>query len=157
MIYAQLWINEDSIVASEVSKLPPSGGGIGNKHEYSIVVCITTEETNPIVVFESLSISSGVITSSLGSVEEISVEESQLLKWRQTCKVSNFQAKAALLESDLLEPAEAIVNILGGKVKLSWDLEPTWSRTSKEIISIGEALGLSDTDIDNLFKLAEVQ
>lgn len=156
-MFAVVIVKDGIITLVATSDLPFESVPVRGDYDTAVYLEILEGYTNPNGFKDSLSVENDAVKSSNCKITTLSQEESALLLWRQTCKVSNFQAKAALLESDLLEPAEAIVNILGGKVKLSWDLEPTWSRTSKEIISIGEALGLSDTDIDNLFKLAEVQ
>lgn len=155
MMYCKIYINDFTITAVSAGSIP-----LGDDHTLPFDTCVSTMIDVPVgtpISIDDLSLVDGVVFYKSVQLNEVDGADLSLYHWRQNCKVSNFQAKAALLEVGLLDSAEDAVSSLGGKVKLSWDLSPTWSRTSKEIISIGEALGLSDTDIDNLFKLAEVQ
>lgn len=68
--------------------------------------------------------------------------------------VSRFQAKAALLEADLLSEAETAVAQADPVVQLAWEEAVEFRRTSPAIAAIGAALDLTDEDIDDLFVTA---
>ena len=156
-MFAAIAIKGDTVIMAAVSERPLSGIPLRDGYDSAVFCEITGGYTDPNEFIASLSVYNGVLVSSLCDITVMSQEESELLAWRTSCKVTNFQAKAALLDADLLDAAEAAVIALGGKVKLSWDLEPMWSRMSNEINAIGAALGLEDDQIDALFKSAEMQ
>lgn len=81
-------------------------------------------------------------------------EEWALRKNREAMMVSRFQAKAALHQAGLLEQAESFVsNSDDMLVKLAWQ-EAQFHRTSQMVANIGHAMGMTDAQIDDLFKTA---
>lgn len=68
--------------------------------------------------------------------------------------VSAFQAKAALLNAGLLDDAEAVVTAAGGVALLAWREAIEFRRLSPTIISLAGQLGLSDAQLDDLFRAA---
>ena len=65
--------------------------------------------------------------------------------------VSRFQALAALHAAGLLEAAEAAVAEADPIVRIAWANAAEWRRDSPAIAAIGEALGLTSEQIDELF------
>ena len=67
--------------------------------------------------------------------------------------VTAFQAKAALLQADLLDDVE---NMMADPatpriVKLAWTEALTFERQSPTVVAMGSALGLTDEQLDALF------
>lgn len=69
---------------------------------------------------------------------------------------TRFQAKATLDDAGLLDQVEAYMagDDVPKRVKLAWE-EASFRRGSKMIQNIGEELGLSEEQIDNLFIAAQ--
>jgi hypothetical protein len=82
--------------------------------------------------------------------------EQTLEEWRTAMVVSAFQAKAALYNIGKLELAQQVVEQAGGLVKLAWDEAVEFRRLSPSILQLAPALSLTDTDLDDLFRDAEV-
>lgn len=74
--------------------------------------------------------------------------------WRHSATVSPFQGRAALLHANLLEQVEAMMSQPGvdPKSKLAWQYALVWERTSQLIISLSEQLGLTDEQVDDLYR-----
>lgn len=70
--------------------------------------------------------------------------------------VTPFQAKAALLQSGLLDDVEALIAnpATDPLVKLAWNTALAFERESPSILGIANALGWSDSDLDTLFVTA---
>ena len=68
--------------------------------------------------------------------------------------VSRFQAKAALSAAGLLEAAETAVSGADAMTQLAWAEAIEFRRNSPAILALSGALGLSDTDLDGLFRAA---
>ena len=70
--------------------------------------------------------------------------------------VTRFQAKAALLQADLLDQVQSYIDgpDVPDLVKLAWQ-EAGFRRGSKMIADIGAELGLTESDMDNLFLQAQ--
>lgn len=67
---------------------------------------------------------------------------------------STISRLRALLELDAaghLEKVEAAVNQIGGTTKIAYDNAIEFDRNSEFILQMGQLLGMSDEDIDNLF------
>lgn len=71
-------------------------------------------------------------------------------------KVTAFQAKAALLDAGLLDKVEALMASpdMPRIVKLAWSEALHFERNSPTVQSLGSALGLDDTELDDLFTVA---
>ena len=68
--------------------------------------------------------------------------------------VSRFQAKAALMAAGHLPAVEAVIAAADAITKLAWAEAVEMRRTSPMIAGLAGAVGLSDTDLDNLFRAA---
>lgn len=70
--------------------------------------------------------------------------------------VTTFQAKAALALSGLYDEVDAYMQLdtTDRLTKLKWEYS-SFNRSDASVLSIGEALGLTERDLDNLFSLAQ--
>jgi hypothetical protein len=70
--------------------------------------------------------------------------------------VTAFQAKAALLQADLLDEVEALMADVDTPriVKLAWSEALTFERQSPTVLTLATALGLSSAELDELFVAA---
>ena len=87
---------------------------------------------------------------------EIDEREAQAERERlDAMTASRFQAKAALDDAGLLDQVEAYMagDDVPRRVKLAWQ-EASFRRGSKMVNDIGSELGLSEQDMDDLFKAA---
>lgn len=65
--------------------------------------------------------------------------------------VSARQARLALLQAGLLSTVANSISSMSEEIQITWEYATEWNRNDDLIISIGSSLGLSNTDIDNLF------
>jgi hypothetical protein len=79
----------------------------------------------------------------------------RLEQWRQGASCTPFQGRMALSDAGLLAQAQAAVDASDEKTKVAWEYALVWNRTSPMIEALGTALGLTDVQIDNLFKEAQ--
>lgn len=79
-----------------------------------------------------------------------------LLSERQGMVVSRFQAKAALTQAGLMPQIEAIMQNPETSVivNLAWQDALEFRRTSLVINDLAAALGLTETQVDDLFRAA---
>lgn len=70
-------------------------------------------------------------------------------------KVSRFQARAAMYQMGLLEAAEALTTMAGGLTEIAWTDATEFRRDSPSIAGLAPHLGLTEEQIDNLFRLAD--
>jgi len=68
--------------------------------------------------------------------------------------VSRFQAKAALMAAGHLPAVETVIAAADAITKLAWVEAMEMRRTSPMIAGLVGAVGLSDTDLDDLFRAA---
>ncbi len=68
--------------------------------------------------------------------------------------VTSFQARAALYMAGLLDDAEAAIAEAHPLSRIAWEHANVYRRDSPTLISIGQQLGLSEADMDELFKTA---
>lgn len=68
--------------------------------------------------------------------------------------VSRFQARAALHLAGLLDDAEAAIAQANPLSRIAWEHANVYRRDSPTVISIGQQLGLSEAEMDELFKTA---
>lgn len=68
--------------------------------------------------------------------------------------ISRFQARAALMQADLLATVEAAVAEADPLTQLAWAEAVEWQRSSPTINALGAALGLTEAQIDDLFRAA---
>jgi hypothetical protein len=83
--------------------------------------------------------------------EEIS---NQLNQWRQQVKCTPFQGKAALYNAGLLDDVNSLITSGNAITKLAWENALEWKRISPMIESLSASLGLSETQVDDLFRAA---
>lgn len=71
--------------------------------------------------------------------------------------ISSFQAKMALAEAGLLEAVEAVINdpTTPTRIKIAWQESLNFRRDNPMIATIATQLGLSESDIDDLFIAGE--
>lgn len=68
--------------------------------------------------------------------------------------ISRFQARAALMDAGLLAEAELAIADAGPLAQLAWAEATEWHRNSPTIAAIGAELGLTDAQMDDLFRAA---
>lgn len=103
----------------------------------------------------------------IGGVEDLTEEETftedqpvnfefPAIDPRETMRVTTFQAHAAIHRSGLYDAVEALMANpeTDFEIKLAWQKAQHFSRLSPAVISMGAALGLTDTQLDQLFILA---
>jgi hypothetical protein len=70
-------------------------------------------------------------------------------------EVTMRQARLALLEAGLLTTVETAIASMSGPVgeaaRIEWEYSSTMKRTQPLVLALGAQLGLSETDLDNLF------
>ena len=74
---------------------------------------------------------------------------------RASLVVSRFQARAALLQNNLLDTASGAIAQADAMSQLAWEDAQEFRRNSPLVISIGGALSLTDEQLDDLFRLAK--
>ena len=74
---------------------------------------------------------------------------------RASMVVSRFQARAALLQNNLLDTASGAIAQADAMSQLAWEDAQEFRRNSPLVISIGGALSLTDEQLDDLFRLAK--
>lgn len=78
-------------------------------------------------------------------------EAEKLAAWRETAKVSRFQARAALFAAGKLAAVEAVVAATGGLAAIAWADASEFRRNSPTIAALAAGAGLTDADLDALF------
>lgn len=73
---------------------------------------------------------------------------------REDMVVSRFQGRVALSRAGLLDAAEAAAVAAGGETLMAWQEALEWRRTSPTIAALAAALGLTDEQVDDLFRAA---
>jgi hypothetical protein len=68
--------------------------------------------------------------------------------------VSRFQARAALLQSGLLATAETAIQSGDALTQMVWADAQEFRRSSPTVAAIASVLSLTETEIDDLFRLA---
>ena len=82
-------------------------------------------------------------------------QAARLQQYRANLSCTPLQGKIELNNQNLLDAAEAAVAAGDTNTKLAWANAIIWYRTSPMIETLGAALGLSPTDLDNLFEQAK--
>lgn len=81
-------------------------------------------------------------------------EEWALRKKREAMKVTRFQAKAALMQAELLEDIEQAVGASDDPlIALAWQ-EASFERLSPFVAQMQQVIGLTDEQLDELFVAA---
>src|SRR5690554_6623436 len=77
-----------------------------------------------------------------------------VVNFRASAAVSAFQAKAMLIQAGYWEDVVAAIADAGPITQLAWETAQEFERLSPTILELAEALGISDTELDDLFKFA---
>lgn len=77
-----------------------------------------------------------------------------LIAERAAMTVSRFQAMAALMDADLLSSVNTALAGAGPLAQLAWAEATEFHRNSPTIAGLAAGLGLSDVQIDDLFRAA---
>lgn len=80
----------------------------------------------------------------------------RLASWRSSLTCSPLQGKIELNNQNLLDEAEAVVAAADKNTQLAWGNAIIWKRTSPMIETLGAGLGLSPTQLDDLFVAAQL-
>ena len=94
------------------------------------------------------------------NIVELSQEEKDAMQasWRLTVSISNRQARLALKQENLLDQVNAIISSLPepdkSLIETEWEYAAVIERSSPWIGSMTYALGITEEDMDDLFKLA---
>jgi hypothetical protein len=80
-----------------------------------------------------------------------------LLNWRNSLSCTPFQGRMALINGNLMPQVEAIMAdpATPQETKVAWEYALEWRRASDLIESLGSSLGLTPTQIDDLFISAQ--
>ena len=84
-------------------------------------------------------------------------EEPDIEEERRHMIVTPLQGRISLLNSHLLTNVLSFINgpLSDENTKIAWEYATEWQRNSSMINIIAKELGLSDTQIDDLFRLAK--
>jgi len=69
--------------------------------------------------------------------------------------ISPMQAKMALLQAGLLDDVETFIAEASRDIQIAWEYASEFKRTSPLLLSLSELLGLTSTQLDELFALAK--
>ena len=86
--------------------------------------------------------------------DELPDEATAVAEWRASMTVSRFQAMAALLDAGLLSQVNAALADAGPLAQLAWAEATEFHRNSPTIAGLASGLGLTDTQVDDLFRAA---
>jgi hypothetical protein len=90
---------------------------------------------------------------SLIKIKPINIEQ-----WRDKCTVTDVALRLALHEVGLLESVNNAVKTAPAPMQLMWDREILIRRNNVDLISFAKTqLSMADSEIDDLFKLAETK
>jgi len=78
----------------------------------------------------------------------------ELQESREGTQVTAFQAKAMLLQAGYWEDVSAHLADADPVTQLAWETAQEFERLSPTILELAGALGISDTELDDLFKFA---
>lgn len=85
------------------------------------------------------------------TAEELAAKTEQ---WRQSANCTPFQGRMALSDSGKLAAVETAISAADEKTRTAWEYALIWQRNSPMIETLGAALGMTDVEIDDLFKAA---
>jgi len=69
--------------------------------------------------------------------------------------ITCVQGRLALLQTGMLDAVEASISEASREVRIFWEFAVEWHRTNAVLISLGQSLGLTDSQVDDLFRLAK--
>lgn len=87
---------------------------------------------------------------------EVPMTAEQLKDWRESAVVSRFQARAVLRQAGLRSQVEAIMDdpATDPLVIDAWTDAQEFKRMSPTVLNLADGLGLTDTEVDDLFRQA---
>ncbi|WP_404466268.1 hypothetical protein LG331_08260 [Vreelandella aquamarina] len=82
--------------------------------------------------------------------------QQQLTAWRESATVSAFQAHQALDDAGYIEQVEAMMAdpMTPVKTRRAWQMAQEFRRMSPTVLELAAAIGLTDEQVDDLFKHA---
>ena len=86
--------------------------------------------------------------------DELPDEATAAAEWRAAMAVSRFQAMASLLDAGLLSQVNTALADAGPLAQLAWAEATEFRRNSPTIAGLASGLGLTDTQVDDLFRAA---
>lgn len=84
------------------------------------------------------------------------IEEERRTNWRESAKVSKFQAKAALKQAGLLDQVRTMMTELpeDDLTRIAWEDAQEFRRNSPTVAALAAELELTDEQLDELFEQA---
>lgn len=83
--------------------------------------------------------------------EEIAAEQEQ---WRKSTSVTPLQIRRALRQVGLLDEVQNFIENSSAEVREAWEYAIQIDRNNELIIGAANAIGVSEQEVDNLFRLA---
>lgn len=95
----------------------------------------------------------------LAQIEASKPSEAELLtQWRNTCKIRRAALKLALDDAGLLSAVETAIQTAPKAMQIKWAEEESFKRLDSDLVNFAKTqLSMSDSEIDDLFKLAETK
>lgn len=69
--------------------------------------------------------------------------------------ITCVQGRLALLQAGLLDAVESSIAVAAREIRIFWEFAVEWHRSNAVLVSLGQSLGLSDDQVDDLFRLAK--
>lgn len=69
--------------------------------------------------------------------------------------ITCVQGRLALLQAGLLDAVESSIKSATREVQIFWEFATEWHRSNAVLISLGTTLGLSEPQVDDLFRIAK--
>lgn len=69
--------------------------------------------------------------------------------------ITAVQGRLALLQAGLLDAVESSISGTSREVQIFWEFATEWHRSHAVLNSLGQSLGLSGSQVDDLFRLAK--
>jgi hypothetical protein len=126
----------------------------GRVHKGAIV-----PESNELYADVEAWIAEGNTLAEFDGYPDVPMNEEQLQDWRESAVVSRRQGKQQLLADGLLSSIQPTIDAISddtkrAMVQIFWDDATEFERMSPELNQLGADLGLSDEQIDELFRNA---
>lgn len=128
--------------------------GYGRVHKGAIV-----PESNELYEDVKQWIAEGKTLAEFDGYPQVPMNEEQLQEWRESAVVSRRQGKQQLLADGLLASVQPTIDAIEddterGMAQIFWDDATEFERLSPELNKIGDDMGLSEADKDQLFRNA---
>lgn len=86
--------------------------------------------------------------------QDVPTEADMLAAWRSQAICSRFQAREALRDAGLFDDAETAIAGTDARTQNAWNEAIEFRRLSPTINAISSAMGLTDEQVDDLFRAA---